>query len=659
MKGRGSKFAAVSIITLLVILAARCGADKNDTVAMAEQQPRYLNHHDTVGYVGIETCRSCHSNIHQTFVHTGMGSSFGVADTQKSIATIDGESVLYDPHLNLNYQPYWQGDTLWLKEFRLNTDGDTVYRNVKKINYVVGSGQHTNSHIIEDNGYLFQAPFTWYSQKGKLDLPPGFEGGQNSRFSRKIGLECTSCHNAMPTGFVKGSINRYAEVPKAIDCERCHGPGELHVKRVSEGKLVDTAEAIDYSIVNVAKLEPQLQFEVCQRCHLQGNTVLKPGKSFFDFKPGMKLKEVMEIYLPRYSNSEDDFIMASHVDRFKQSACVQQSNQQFNCVSCHNPHVSVAKTKIEKFNATCQNCHRGEPTFDCTEELAVLQAKNFNCVKCHMPSSSSTDIPHVTVHDHKIKVPSQVVDTSGIKKFLELVAVNNPNPDPRSKAVAYIQQFEKFEAKPYYLDSATYFLNKVQEQEQLLNEWIHLYFLKGDYASIQNLVEKIGEEVVLETLTEQSYVNRHAWTAYRISESFVENSNYSRGLKFIKRAVELMPYDPDVRFKLASAYQNNSMLTKAKEEYKKVLHQKEDHARSLNNLGFIALQEGNANQAEIFLKKALAAEPDYELAWLNLANAQMIQGNDSKALQALEEALRINPANQRAKRVLSILKKES
>ena len=33
----------------------------------------YKNHHDSVSYVGIETCKSCHFDIYNSFIETGMG----------------------------------------------------------------------------------------------------------------------------------------------------------------------------------------------------------------------------------------------------------------------------------------------------------------------------------------------------------------------------------------------------------------------------------------------------------------------------------------------------------------------------------------------------------------------------------------------------------
>ncbi|MEZ5198176.1 MAG: multiheme c-type cytochrome [Bacteroidales bacterium] len=51
-----------------------------------------------------------------------------------------------------------------------------------------------------------------------------FDEGNNSRFSRKVGLECMACHNGYPD-FVMGSENKYNRIAEGIDCERCHGSG--------------------------------------------------------------------------------------------------------------------------------------------------------------------------------------------------------------------------------------------------------------------------------------------------------------------------------------------------------------------------------------------------------------------------------------------------
>ncbi|MCX6297001.1 MAG: multiheme c-type cytochrome, partial [Bacteroidetes bacterium] len=345
----------------------------------------------------------------------------------KSSAKFSEHTTIYDKFKDFYYHPFWDNDSLKIMEFRLQGK-DTIYKRTEKVDYIIGSGQHTNSHINNTNGYLHQMPMTYYTQKGTWDFPPGFENGFNTRFSRKIGLECMSCHNSLPD-FVEGSENKFNSLPEGISCERCHGPGSIHVQQRSSGTIIDTSKYIDYSIVNPAKLPIDLQFDVCQRCHLQGNSVLKEGRSFFDFKPGLKLSDYITTFLPRYKNADNEFIMASHADRLKQSKCFKNTiNAQSNstslrpgknsltCITCHNPHVSVKFAGKDVFNNACKNCHNtGTKNGLCSEKLIIREKVLDNCVSCHMPNSGSIDIPHVSVHDHYIRKPIKKEEVKKIK----------------------------------------------------------------------------------------------------------------------------------------------------------------------------------------------------------------------------------------------------
>ena len=282
---------------------------------------KWRNVYDTgAHYVGMQTCRGCHEGVYETFIQTGMGQSFGMADKQKTAADFSpAHALVYDSALDYYYKPYFTGDSFFIMEYRLE-GRDTVHKRIQRVDYIVGSGQHTNSHIFSTNGYFFQAPITFYTQKHRWDLAPGFEKGGSTRFQRLIQIECMSCHNGYPD-FVPNSENKYNLVKTGIDCERCHGPGSLHVQERQNNTPVDTSKGPDYSIVNPRRLPTELQNNVCQRCHLQGIAVLNDGKTFFDFHPGMKLSEVMNVFMPEYEGAQDKMIMASHVERMKKSKC--------------------------------------------------------------------------------------------------------------------------------------------------------------------------------------------------------------------------------------------------------------------------------------------------------------------------------------------------
>lgn len=672
----------LTIIVDVVLFSCETPEGKSTTTEIKKDTLLYLNHSDTAKYVGINTCKLCHQGIYNTFIKTGMGKSFDVASKEKSSGDYHN-SVIYDKIGDFYYKAFWQNDSLRFLEYRLQ-GRDTVYKRLETVNYIVGSGQHTNSHIQSVNGYLNQMPMTFYTQKKKWDLPPGFEDGHNSRFMRKIGLECMSCHNNYPE-FVLGSENKFTAVPEGINCERCHGPGSIHVAQRQTGIRIDTSKYIDYSIVNPAKLSIDAQFDICQRCHLQGNTVLKDGKSFYDFKPGMKLSDFMTVFLPKYKNADDEFIMASHADRLKQSACFIKSLEKstankssslkpykdaMTCVTCHNPHVSVRETNPNVFNDACNSCHNteGKSQLTCTDKN-YLAAKNSkqghapknltNCVSCHMPKSGSIDIPHVTVHDHYIRKPITKKDKVGIKTFIGLYAINEKNPSSITKARAYLNQYEKFDNQSYYLDSAATYLKDKTETDikGSFEPLVQLYFIKNDFNKIVSLVNQLGDQTILSSmLVKKTYSNDHAWTSYRIGESFYNLGDLQRAINYYKKAVDLAPYVLDFKNKYGSALAAKGLLPNAEKEFNEILRENPKHVSALTNLGYIKLSQGNVKEAERLYFKALSLDPDYEALLLNIAGLYAYKKEFKQAEIYLNKILKRNPNNTRAKQAISQIK---
>lgn len=663
----------VFIFSLLVLFS--CTEERPKTEEIKKKDTLlYLNHSDTAKYVGIKTCRLCHQDIYNTFIETGMGKSFAGATKEKSAGDY-GKSLIYDEFSDFYYKSYWgKNDSLYFKEFRLKGK-DTIYQRVERCDYIIGSGHHTNSHMQVVNRHFNQMPMTFYTQKKEWHLPPGFENGVNTRFTRKIGLECMSCHNSYPD-FVMGSENKYNAVDEGINCERCHGPGSVHVQQRSTGNKIDTTQYIDYSIVNPSKLPIDLQFDVCQRCHLQGNAILKEGKSFYDFKPGMKLSDYISVFLPKYEHADDEFIMASHADRLKMSQCFIKSfnpsevknklkpyKDALTCVTCHNPHVSVKVTGNEVFNAACNNCHKngGKSDLLCTEKTvaAKLKTPNFklqtiNCVNCHMPRSGSIDIPHVTVHDHFIRKPITAKEKDKIKTFIGLFAINEKNPDVITRAKAYINQYEKFEQKSYYLDSAMKYLSAKRIED--VDVLAQLYFLKNDFNSATALVNSFGKEELLNNrLNKKSFDNQHAWTCYRIAESYNYLGKPAEALPFLEQANKLAPYVPEFTDKLATAHASTGNNKMAHKYFDATLKENPKYVPAIANLGFLFLTEGNPLMAEQLYNKALALDPDNEDALMNMAGLYNFKGKTKEAVELLKQIIKKHPNNKRAAEILKAL----
>lgn len=618
---------------------------QKDGEETAHESSLWRNVYDTSAhYVGMQTCRTCHEDVYKTFIQTGMGQSFGVATKEKSAADFSpAHALVYDSALDFFYKPYWDRDSFYIMEYRLEGK-DTVHKRIQQVNYIVGSGQHTNSHIFNSNGYLYQAPITFYTQKHRWDLAPGFEKGASSRFQRMIELECMSCHNGYPE-FVANSENKYTLVKTGIDCERCHGPGSLHVQERQTKTPVDTSKGPDYSIVNPRRLSAELQNNICQRCHLQGIAVVNDGKTFFDFRPGMKLSEVMNVFMPEYEGARDKMIMASHVERMKKSRCYLESGK-MSCINCHNPHVSVKFTPHTQYLNACQSCHgNGSGQHSCTESQQVRATRNNDCVACHMPRNGSIDIPHVAVTDHYIrKRPVGDTEAKKITAFLGLKCFNNNNTDAITKARGYMEFYERYAPSKELLDSALYYLGKqadVEASKKQNRDYIRVYYLANDFR----------KEVSYATGLKPSDMN-DAWTAYRLGEAYYQLQLADSALLWYKRATEIWRYSLDFENKYGICLLALNKIPEATEVFKFVLAENSNHVSANTNLGYIYMQQGNNAMAYDYMKRANSLDPDYEQNLLNLAVWYHNNNRPGDAKKSLEHLLRRHPANERARAML-------
>ena len=614
--------------------------------SLVEEQAYELEFHnwsDSVEYVGMETCKSCHAEIYETFKETGMGQSWFHATRDKSAATYGDHALIYDSLANLYYKPHWDQDSLYITEFRL--DGmDTTHKRLLPIKYIVGSGQHTNSHIIDVNGFLRQAPITFYTQKGIWDLAPGFDSKLSQRVNRIVGLECMSCHNNYPE-FEEKSENKFTSVPMGIQCERCHGPGEEHVRRKLSGERVDTSQGPDLSIVNPKRLSKELQMSICRRCHAQGVAILKEGKSFFDFKPGRHLTEVMDVFLPRYDGAQTQFIMASHADRTAMSECYKKSDM--TCISCHNPHVSVKATPIATFNQACINCHSSNAQSLCTvQESERISINQNNCSSCHMPESPSIDIPHVTVHDHFIRKPVSALEKSKIENFVGLKCITtNAAVSAKTRARAFLKYHESFQSDPYLLDSVKIQLDQIVDVEEKLEELVHYYYLKSNYGEIRKL------------LNANAATNfDDAWSFYRVGEAYSQNGDMGAAEKFFDSALELKPLNFDFQNKKAAVLIAKNRLEEADAILSVIIENDPWHFAALSNRGFMFMKMGEAKESKRMLDRALAVNPDYVQGLMNKAAWLFGMSQMDELKRTVERVLQLEPENKKALEMRKLLK---
>jgi hypothetical protein len=267
------------------------------------------------------------------------------------------------------------------------------------VQYVIGSGTRGHSYLTAHDGYLFQTPVSWYSQKQIWDLSPG---PRNSLLPEQpVSGECLFCH-ANRAQVSEGTQSRF-EGPiydgQGIGCERCHGPGERHVH--DPGRR-DPATGVDPTIVNPRRLEPHLREAVCEQCHLAGEIrLLRRGRGLYDFRPGLPLEQFWAVYVRGRGPGEKGRAV-NHVEQMYASRCFQGSAGRMGCISCHDPHVAVGPPqRVSHYRGRCLVCH---PEQSCGLPPAQRRQTrpDDSCIDCHMPRYPAADIAHAAATDHRI-----------------------------------------------------------------------------------------------------------------------------------------------------------------------------------------------------------------------------------------------------------------
>jgi len=520
-------------------------------------------------------------------------------------------------------------------------------------------------------------PATWYSEKSIWDLSPGYEN-INMRFNRPIVEECMHCHNDY-NSFEKFSVNRFTEnISEGISCERCHGPGQLHVEKHKTPIQQSDEYAIDRTIVNPAHLSTDLQMDVCRQCHLQGEiSVFKSGKNSTDFRPGMQLSSVKTVFIEDQL-PKGDFRIASHGGRLSLSACFMESEGGMTCTTCHNPHEPVQDRSRDYFNNQCLSCHP-------PQRLSKLEKHSIqeDCVHCHMRQGATEDILHVNFTDHWIRKNIDVLTDNENRmlikreKTVKLIDFFDEKDDASDirKGIAYVHFFENRHSDPSYLIKAILLLNKGLERLPKHVEGNYnlarAYQLQGENTKPIALYKKVTKldpshmwslyqlgRLYLYDDTKQSLsyflqainlnkYNAKVWKEYGDALLLTENINEAK--RAYKKAVNIDPYFATAYNKIGELeLYKNSDLQSATMNFLKAIQYNPDHVFAMHNMANIAIIEKDFDMAENYSKRVIAYDPNFSASYGTLATVSLQRGKKKEAKAFLHMLISLEPNNEQA-----------
>ena len=219
-----------------------------------------------------------------------------------------------------------EGDRIW---FETHTQ-DEVKKAV--VEYAFGSRDHYASlvgadeqgapHILRLSHYQSGRESGWARTTGHSADAAGGRDLLGKRLEPIDGTHrCLFCHSTNPTAVLSKSGPESND--RGIGCERCHGPGGLHLKAVA-------AKFRDRAIINPRGASAEGRLRICGQCH-----------SYHQ-----------ELTLPR----TDSFWIRFQGTTLPWSRCYTESAGGLDCVTCHDPHKS-AEPSPEAYTARCLSCH--------------------------------------------------------------------------------------------------------------------------------------------------------------------------------------------------------------------------------------------------------------------------------------------------------------
>ena len=542
----------VCIVCCLSLLLFGCNkpptikptGNSGSNIASDSSEPTSNAKHE--GYIGSQACTECHEEISQQYAQHSMGRSAQLLDASIDLPQIDKAKFDAD---NFRYTVYRQGNDWIHHQGRIAKDGTEVAPIDMPVKHLIGSGNHGQSFLVEQDGRLLMSPITWYPDKQVWALSPGYEKN-NSQFNRPVIENCLYCHTDLASA-VPHTLNAY-ETPSikthAIGCERCHGPGEQHVAAQSSEDVAKD------SIVNPGKLEPDLQEAVCQQCHLSGSArVVKHGRSLYDYRPGERLESAYTIFTVEKQNETETQEFVGHVEQMHASKCFSGSEGKLGCISCHDPHRLPSETeRVSFYRDRCLNCHELE---QCTAESVARTAASDNCVQCHMPSRPS-EILHAAVTDHSVPRFTQTPDSTSTKNDTQtatkVVAFPNDEvaqPTPRDKAIALVRigsrdpdlfSTRQLNAAQASLETT---VAKTPDDIEALEALAELYLAGDEFDKAMRVCQQV---LKLQPKREQ--------TLEIVGDTYSGTGNPSFATSFWRRAIEVNPSMSKYWYKLGECY---------------------------------------------------------------------------------------------------------
>ncbi len=613
----GMRRLAVAAFAFLAVASAFMFQAGRRPAARRDRKGELFIAGEDAGYLEPGACASCHRQIWETYRRTGMGRSFFRPGPGDTVEGYSRENTYYHQASDQHFTMSQRGGWFYQRCHQIAPDGRESHVVEREIHFVLGSGNHVRSYLHRTpNGQLVQLPIAWYAERGGFwAMNPGYDRPDHMDFRRKVDQECFFCHNAYPEIEADGGASHdrsshdlylRGSIPEGIDCQRCHGPGRLHVQSVQRGA---SPEAIRGAIINPARLSRQRQLELCLQCHLEStsrrlpNSIRRFGRGFFSYRPG----EPLENYILHFDHAaggghDDKFEIAHAGYRLMKSACFRKSNGALTCTTCHNPHEAPRDEEAgRRYVQVCRSCHAP----------AGNHPQGDDCLGCHMPKRRTEDVVHVVMTDHYIQRHKPERDLLG--------PLGEP---PDTEETAYRGEVVLFYPPRLPATPETELYLSTAQVTEGAN-------LKAGIPRLQKAVE--------------TYRPSQPEFYSELANAYARSDQHETAVRYYEEALRRKPNYPAARLSYATTLHKLGRWAAAAVVLEAAVAAAPDNAEVLNALGSTYVQLGRLDEAVTALRHALMADPDPAEIYVNLGTALFRKGDQIAAIEALRSAIVARP----------------
>jgi predicted CXXCH cytochrome family protein len=632
-------FQAALWLCCLLALAGQAAGAENASTAVVDT---LISMHG--GYVDEAKCASCHADQAAAFATSHHAKAMALANE----ATVRGDfnNVQFDH------------DAIVTNFFRrdgrsfVRTEGPDGKQTEFEVKYTFAY-EPLQQYLVDLGGGRLQAlDIAWDTNKrewfwlgeGK-PARPGSTYHWTGSFYR-WNRTCIDCHSTDPQTNFQPQTNEYKStyVATSIGCQSCHGGGAKHVEWAetkSRAALTNIGPDLGLSKIDAS---------TCFGCHSRRTKLFggyQPGRPFLDHFSSALLRP--DLYFPDGQILDEVFEYGS----FQQSKMAKAG---VTCLDCHRPHEATLKAEG---NALCTQCHtaiaperfvKNNPggNFDTpTHTHHPMGSSGAQCANCHMPQRTYMKVD--PRRDHSFVIPRP--DLSAMYS-----TPNSCTTCHEGKTSAWASETmdtwygTAWRNRPTiahaFAGAARNDPASIGALRKLIADNDQAGIVKGSAIAAMSRVG--GADVVADVKAAAG----HSDPLVRLGAAEAAgNLPSERRLDAIGKL--LGDETRAVRVATVTAlggtpsldFLGNERRTfeAAVEDLRAYVQANADVAEAQNNYGSFLLDQQRLNEAEKVFRQALALDPAFSGARINLAELYRVTGQNEKSEQSYAEAIAVSP----------------